>query len=127
MIKTTTNTIEFLDSGIIHCKMKSRSGFKEVYVIEQANSISHVVLGNKKPLLIDLTRMSKASIEEVRSLMSKETLEISSAIGIVLNSGYRKTILNTIWKNSSLKMGCPIKVFLSIEDAEKWLLGSSNI
>lgn len=121
LLKTTTNTIEFLDSGIILSRMKTRSGFKLVYVIEQANTIAHELQGIKKPLLIDLTKVEKSSLEEVKSLVSKETLEVTSAIAIVVKSSIQKVLLNTTWKLKKEAFDCPVLVFTKITDAKEWL------
>lgn len=121
MLKTTTNSIEFLENGLIVSKMKTRSGFKQVYVIEQANTIAHEIHGIKKPLLIDLSKIEKSSIEEVKSLVSPETFEVSSAIAIVLNSSIQKLVLNTLWKLKKDKFLCPIEVFTNYSLAEDWL------
>ena len=121
MVNTTTNHIEFLDSGVVLSKMNTRSGFKRVYVIEQANSINHVLQGLKKPLLLDLSRISKSSIKEIRSLITEETLSFSEAIGIVVKSDFQKLLLNTILNFKNSKNRCPIQVFSSLEKAESWL------
>lgn len=121
MLKTTTNSIEFQDNGVIVSRMKTRSGFKKVYIIEQANTIAHEINGNKKPLLIDLSKIEKSSLEEVKSLVSPETFEVSSAIAIVLNSGIQKIVLNALWKLKKDKFSCPIEVFSNYSVAEAWL------
>ena len=121
MVKTTTNSIEVADSGVIISKMKTRSGFKKVYVIEQANSITHAFNGQKKPLLLDLTRIEKSSLEEVISLLCEETIAVSSAIGIVVNSGFQKMVLNTYLNIKGSKVNCPVQVFANQSDGENWL------
>lgn len=70
--------------------MNTHSGFKKVYVIEQTNSIKHLLKGVKKPLILDLTKMDKSSIDDIKSLISTETIQISSAIAIVLRSSLKK-------------------------------------
>lgn len=120
MVKTTTNSIEFTDKGIIISRMKTRSGFKKVYVIEQANSINHEFHGVKKPLLLDLTRIEKSSLEEVMSLLSEETIGISSAIGILINSSFQKLVLNT-YLNFKTKSNCPVQAFVNNNEAQSWL------
>ncbi len=122
MVKTTTNSIEFTDNGIIISRMKTRSGFKKVYVIEQANSINHAFHGVKKPLLLDLTRIEKSSLEEVISLLSEETTGISSAIGILIKSGFQKVVLNT-YLNFKTKNNCPVQAFVNQDEAQNWLQG----
>ena len=101
--------------------MKTRSGFKKVYVIEQANSINHAFKGEKKPLLKDLKKIEKSSIEEVVSLFSAETIEIASAIGIVINSGFKKPVINAYLSIKSLKQACLVQVFINYKEAENWL------
>jgi hypothetical protein len=121
LVRTTTNHIEFLDSGVVLSKMNTRSGFKRVYVIEQANSINHVLEGLKKPLLLDLSRIAKSSIDDVKSLITEETLSFSVAIGIVVQSNFKKLLLNTLLNFKGSKNRCPIQVFSSVDKAESWL------
>lgn len=121
MLKTTTNSIHITDKGIIVSKMNTRSGFKKVYVIEQANSITHLVKGQKKPLILDLTKMDKSSIEDIKSLISAETIQISSAMAIVLSSSLKKIAVNTLLSLKGSKIGCPCQCFLSFKEAETWL------
>lgn len=103
--------------------MKSRGGFKKVYIIEQANSISHTFKGEKKPLLLDLSRIEKSSLEEVVSLLSEETYGISSAIGIVINSSFKKIVLNLYLNVKGSKKSCPVQAFVKFNEAETWLEG----
>ncbi len=121
MVKTTTNSIEVTNNGVIVSKMKTRSGFKKVYVIEQANSINHAFNGEKKPLLLDLTKIEKSSIEDVVSLISSETIEIASAIGILITSGFKKPVINAYLSLKGLKQLCPVQVFTDYREAELWL------
>lgn len=101
--------------------MKTRSGFKKVYIIEQANSITHIFNGKKQPLLIDLTKIEKPSFEEVISLISDETIKISLAIGIVMKSGFKKPVINTYLSLKGRTQLCPAQVFNNYDEAEKWL------
>ena len=101
--------------------MKTRSGFKKVYIIEQANSITHIFKGEKKPLLLDLSRVEKSSLEEVVSLLSEETYGVSLAIGIVVNSSFQKLVLNAYLNVKGSKTSCPVQAFVKYNDAESWL------
>lgn len=124
VVRTTTNSIEFLESGVILSKMNTRSGFKKVYVIEQANSINHILIGKKMPLLLDLSKIEKSSIEDINSLISEETLSFSNAIGILVQSTVQKLLLNTIFNLKNSKNRCPIQVFSSFNEAENWLVAN---
>lgn len=121
LVKTTTNNIEVTNKGVIVSKMKTRSGFKKVYVIEQANSINHAFKGDKKPLLLDLTKIEKSSIDEVVSLVSEETIEVASAIGIVITSGFKKPVISAYLTLKRVNQTCPVQVFLDFNAAEEWL------
>ena len=121
LLKTTTNNIHITDKGITVSKMNTHSGFKKVYVIEQANSITHLLKGEKKPLILDLTKMNKSSIDDIKSLVSAETIQISSAIAIVLNSSLKKIAVNTLFALKGSKTDCPCQCFLNFNDAETWL------
>lgn len=121
MLRTTTNSIHITNNGIIVSKMNTHSGFKKVYVIEQTNSIKHLLKGVKKPLILDLTKMDKSSIDDIKSLISTETIQISSAIAIVLRSSLKKIAVNTLLTLKSSKTVCPCQCFLNFNDAETWL------
>ena len=101
--------------------MNTHSGFKKVYVIEQTNSIKHLLKGVKKPLILDLTKIDKSSIDDIKSLVSTETIQISSAIAIVLRSSLKKIAVNTLLTLKNSKTGCPCQCFLNFNDAETWL------
>lgn len=101
--------------------MNTKSGFKKVYIIEQANSINQILEGNKKPFLVDLLKIEKSSIEDIQSLLSEETLTFSTAIGIVIQSNIQKIFLNTILNFKNSKNGCPIQVFSNCIEAESGL------
>ena len=126
LLNTTTNSIHITDKGITVSKMNTRSGFKKVYVIEQANSITHLLKGQKKPLILDLTKMDKSSIDDIKSLVSAETIQISSAIAIVLNSSLKKIAVNTLFALKGSKTGCPCQCFLNFNEAETWLANQNQ-
>lgn len=101
--------------------MNTKSGFKKVYLIEQANCIAHEKKGAKSPLLIDLSKIDNYSIENLISLFDEETRNVSSAIGILIHSNFQKLVINTII-NFKSKLNCPVQAFVDYDNASNWLL-----
>lgn len=121
MLKTTTNIIEVNPEGVLISKMHTKSGFKKVYIIEQANLIQHTYKGEKQLLLVNLSRIDKPSIEDITALVCEETRSIANAIGIVVNSSIQKVLLNTFLGIKMHRTNCPIQVFINENDAANWL------
>lgn len=121
MLKTTTNIIETNPEGILISKMHTKSGFKKVYIIEQANLIKHSYNGEKQLLLINLTRIEKPGIDDIAALICEETRSIASAVGIVVSSSIQKVLLNTYLGLKMHRANCPVQVFVSQGTALDWL------
>lgn len=119
MIKTTTSSIKFLDSGVIINRLKTRSGFKQVYIIESNSAIKHVVGEAKHPLIVDLTKIGKTSFEEINQVLQKDTFSFCSSLALVINSSWHRMILN-IWYQFNAP-NCPVQFFPSYDEAEKWI------
>lgn len=101
--------------------MKTRSGFKKVYVIEQANVIFHEFNGEKKRLIIDLSKVDKPSVDEVKSLIGEETENVSLAVAIILKSSVRRIALNLFWNLKKQKDVCFVQAFPDLRSAEEWI------
>jgi hypothetical protein len=119
VIKTTTSSIKFLDSGVIINRLKTRSAFKQVYILESNSAIKHVVGEVKHPLIVDLTKIGKTSFDEINQVLQKDTLNLCSSMALVINSSWQRMILN-LWYQFNAP-GFPIQFFASTDEAKVWI------
>jgi hypothetical protein len=119
VVKTTTSAIEIDSFGVIHNTFKTRSAFKTVYILEQANTIRQILHGKKAPIMVDVLKVEKIKLSLYSKLFHNTNLENASAIAVLVKSGLQKKILNFWYRGKS--QSCPLMVFTSKEEANIWL------
>ncbi|MCX6180834.1 MAG: hypothetical protein NT150_02745 [Bacteroidetes bacterium] len=119
MIKTTTSSIELDSFGIIQNTFKTRSAFKPVYVLEQANTIRQILQGKKAPIIVDASKVDQIKLSHYAHLLKVENIEYATAIAVFVDSSFQRNLLNFLY--GIKKPACPFKVFTSRDEAIIWL------
>jgi len=124
VVKTTTSAIELDSFGVIQNTFNTRSAFKLVYILEQANTVGQILNGKKAPVLLNLLKIDQVKLGHFSKIAVPENLENATAIAILVNSGFQKKALN-FWYGFK-KRTCPIVVFTDKNAANTWLLTHLN-
>ena len=119
MVKTTTSSIELDSFGVIQNTFKTRSAFKPVYILEQANAIRQILNGKKAPIMVNVMKVDQIKLTQYSKLLHQQNLENATAIALLVNSAFQKIMLN-FWYGMK-KAPCPLMAFTSKEEAIVWL------
>ena len=102
-------------------KLNTKSGFKKVYIIEQAREIGYLNPNKKVPVLFDLTFIKKVSVDDIYNLFTEENYEVASRIGVLLNSSVQKMIISAWLVLQGTKVPCPVQIFNKEGEAKAWI------
>lgn len=119
ILRVTTGKLAFLatDSIVVNT-IKSHSGFKKVYLFENAVAIKSYGYSNCK-MIYDLGRLSKVALEDLKALCEEGNVANYQCIAIVLESEFLKVSFNILFKFFESKI--PIKLFSTLEEATAWV------
>ncbi|MFZ9847207.1 MAG: hypothetical protein ACO3EE_03515 [Flavobacteriales bacterium] len=119
MVKITTGAIEINEAGLIINNFKTRSGFKPVYILEQAHAVRQLSLDKRLPMLVNISSVDNYSATSVLNLLTADNLSSVSKMAIFMSSEFKCGLINFMLKFKSTN--CPVRVFTDFNNADLWL------
>ncbi len=119
MVKITTGAIEINEAGLIINNFKTRSGFKPVYILEQAHAVRLLTDEKRLPMLVNISSVDDYSTSSVFNLFTVENLSSVSKMAVFMSSDLRCGLINFMLKFKNTN--CPVRVFTDFNNADLWL------